>query len=130
MRIIKEHPTYDIVNDNCQAFVRQLLQFMCPGSAVPDTIQCVLKRLRDAPNTNGRVSFPGTYPTSVVSTDGNSIVTIRSEVTWFTASGTSWVTAFAMSEWISDEQSGLEYRRLIGQSFYGEVHEVSNCIVF
>lgn len=93
LRIIEEHPDYGLYENNCQNFVKYLLEFVCPGAVVPATIQNVLQRLQEASlAASKRVSIPGAYPSSRNSTVSTSYVT-ASETSWLTASGDTWMTA-------------------------------------
>jgi hypothetical protein len=117
MQVIKEHPTYHVLNDNCQIFAQLLLQAICPGAPVPVDIQCVFKRLLDAPNAETS-SLPGAYPRSIV----NSVATADSDTTWYTASATTWYTASQTSwytttettQWWSSTTTRMSYCEWIG----------------
>ena len=41
--IIAERPTFRLFENNCQNFVRFLLEVLCPGVSIPDTIQEVAR---------------------------------------------------------------------------------------
>jgi ankyrin repeat protein len=94
MRIIDERPDYRLFENNCQNFVKFLLEHLCPESPIPDTIQNVLQRLQDISQIDPAqdLSLPGAYPTSNASTESASFVTASGR-TWISASGTTWVTA-------------------------------------
>ena len=47
IRIVEARPDYRLFENNCQNFVKSLLQFVCPHASIPATIQSVLKRLQD-----------------------------------------------------------------------------------
>ena len=101
-----ERPEYKLFENNCQNFVRFLLEALCSDAPVPDTIQMVLARMQDTSHLSSiyQTSLPGTYPSSrsfrssqlTTSKSGTSFFT-ASESSWVTASGTSWVTAFECS---------------------------------
>lgn len=94
LRIVRERPNYELFENNCQNFVTFLLNVLCPGVLIPETIQCVLERLRDIVTltTNNKTSLPGAYPLSNISISFNSSVTSSAE-SWFSASGETWITA-------------------------------------
>lgn len=90
MRIVEERPDYHVIENNCQNFVKFLLEIVCPNAPIPDTIQNVLERLQDISTSRQRLSLPGAYPPS--SMECLSFVT-ASEMSWVTASESSWITA-------------------------------------
>jgi hypothetical protein len=92
MRILAERPDYSLFENNCQNFVKFLLEVICPNGPVPATIQMVLERMIDIKTSRQTLSLPGAYPPSIISTEGMSFVT-ASGTSWITASGDSWVTA-------------------------------------
>ena len=108
MRILEEHPDYHVFENNCQNFVKYLLEAVCPSAPIPATIQMVLERFQDMSLTPEKVSLPGAYPLSIhpsiISTDRQSFVT-ASETSWVTASETSWVTA-AGDTWVTAVECG------------------------
>jgi ankyrin repeat protein len=86
IRIVDERPDYRLFENNCQNFAKYLLERICPGVAIPDTIQMVLERLKNAISPDAKTGkLPGTYPRSTVSLSGCT--------SYVTASGTIWVTA-------------------------------------
>lgn len=93
-RIIAERPTFCLFENNCQNFVKFLLNALCPGVPIRDTIQDILQRLQDIPRVANAVNdaLPGTYPASRSSGMSTSFKT-ASETTWVTASGDTWVIA-------------------------------------
>jgi hypothetical protein len=92
MRIVLERPDYHLFENNCQNFVKFLLEVICPGSPIPATIENVLARWQDISTSRQGLSLPGAYPPSITTTERLSFVT-ASETSWVTASETSWVTA-------------------------------------
>lgn len=107
IRIVEAHPDYRLFENNCQNFVKSLLQFVCPHASIPATIQSVLQRLQDVSDiTKGHYSsIPGGYPPTLVSLHSSD--TKETQSTWFTASGTSWLTA---KEYIDMDSTGCESR--------------------
>jgi|SRR5277367_128354 len=93
-RLIAKRRTFQLFENNSQNFVKFLLEELCPGVPIPDTIKDILQRLEDVSTVAeayGNV-LPGGYPTSVTSSACTSFVTATG-TTWFTASGETWVTA-------------------------------------
>ena len=105
IRIIKSRPNFHLFENNCQNFVKFLLEAMCPTAPVPETIRCVIERLLDLSTVARRPGnpLPGTYPPSLAESDCDSFMT-ASGTSWWTASGTIWITAF---ECVSSNQSSL-----------------------
>lgn len=98
LRIIKKHPNYELLNNNCQNFVKYLLEALCPGAPIPDTIQCVLERLQDMFTvTNNTISLPGAYPVSWKTSISLKSSATESGETWYTASGETWIMALGVS---------------------------------
>jgi hypothetical protein len=67
LNITSTHPDYDGYTNNCQNFVRRLLNYVCPGASGPQTIQ---EFISDLTSTNAAYpisSIPGTYPASSIS---------------------------------------------------------------
>jgi Ankyrin repeat len=90
--IFDAHPNYRIIHNNCQNFATYLLEALCPGVPVPDTISKVLQgMIAQSQNPPSVTRLPGTYPVSTIQ-ESNSYVT-ASETSWWTATGTEWVTA-------------------------------------
>ena len=89
--IISTRPTYRIIHNNCQNFATYLLEALCPGAAIPDTIEKVLKQISQLLEASQTAQLPGTYPLSSISTPTTYIT--ASGTSWWTASGTEWVTA-------------------------------------
>jgi ankyrin repeat protein len=89
--IVDTRPDYHVIHNNCQNFATYLLETLCPGAPIPDTIAKVLQGMVE--QFNHPPSFPpmpGTYPESTIP-ETNSYVT-ASETSWWTAGGTEWVS--------------------------------------
>jgi hypothetical protein len=98
LRIIKEHPNYELFHNNCQNFSTYLLTTLCPEASLPDTIEAVLGRLQDAFSTasDSHKKIPGAYPCSLQSSISFESSMTSSAETWYTASGTTWITAISV----------------------------------
>jgi len=93
IQIINEHPDYRLFENNCQNFVKYLLEAICPGVEIPDTIQCISQKLNDVSTVASNPTIlPGAYPVSIISSKCTSFLTATG-TTWVTASGDTWVTA-------------------------------------
>lgn len=103
-RIVDERPTYRLFENNCQNFVKFLLEILCPDASIPETIQCVLGHLHEIVNTELLFPLPGSYPLSVTSTSGTSFVTAP-EVIWVSSSGEIWMSAVELPSNDSDDIS-------------------------
>src|SRR5438105_2436997 len=114
LRIIKEYPNYELFHNNCQNFVKYLLESLCPEADIPDTIQVVLQRLRDTfiAAADEQRTLPGGYPCSLKSTGTlsfqGSLLTDTGE-TWYTASGPMWITAIGVKSGASTNISSTFY---------------------
>jgi ankyrin repeat protein len=92
MWIINENPNYFLFENNCQIFVKLLLEAVSPGAPIPETTKCLVQRLLDLWTVSSRdhISLPGAYPrfsTESQSTESQSFAT-ASETTF-----SSFVTA-------------------------------------
>jgi hypothetical protein len=124
MRIVAERPDYSLFENNCQNFVKFLLEVVCPGGPIPATIQLVLERLHsDISSPRQRLSLPGAYPPSIISTERLSFVT-ASGTSWITASGDSWVTAVEYAS-LRDAHSQLFEGRVHANSSYRSIPRAS-----
>jgi hypothetical protein len=63
-RIVADRPTYWLFENNCQNFVKFLLEALCPGDPIPETIQDILQRLQNISTVAEahRNVLPGAYP--------------------------------------------------------------------
>ena len=102
-RIVAERPTFRLFENNCQNFVKFLLEALCPCVPIPDTINDIVQRLQDISTVARAYNdvLPGAYPASVASSTSTSFVTATG-TTWLTASGDTWITAL---EYLSSNAS-------------------------
>ena len=134
--IITRYPDYCLFTNNCQNFVKYLLEALCPDATIPDTIETVLFRLQEISiNLKGTCGIlPGTYPQSrILSGNCDSFVT-ASSTSWWTATETSWLTAANYSlitmekisqhgedtitaEFLGDGQNIPRMQRIAGRGF-------------
>ena len=85
--IIVNRPTYRLFDNNCQNSATFLLESLCPGAAVPDTIQKALERIAKQFDIEPLPSrrLPGAYPPST--TSGATTYVTASDRSWWTATG-------------------------------------------
>jgi hypothetical protein len=57
--IINSRPTYRIFHNNCQNFATYLLEALCPGVPIPDTIEKVLQRMQEFLEASQTSTLPG-----------------------------------------------------------------------
>src|SRR5208282_3024706 len=89
--IINRRPNYSLIENNCQNFVKFLLEVVCPKAQIPNTIENILARLQHMRElTCAQQRLPGTYPKSGSSGTGYASI-ITASGTWMTASGDTWV---------------------------------------
>ena len=89
IEIVTRYPDYRLFTNNCQNFVKYLLEALCPDAPIPNTIESVLFGLQEI--SCGII--PGAYPpSSILSADCDSFVT-ASGTSWWTATETSCLTA-------------------------------------
>ena len=79
--ITKQYPNYDGYTNNCQNFVRYLLNYACPDCNAPATIQDKVRFLLGEldPGHLGEGRIPGTYPVS------SGVLSSGESVSWYTA---------------------------------------------
>jgi len=81
--ITQQHPNHDGYTNNCQNFVQYLLNYACPGSFAPKTIQEFINDLFGFCQSSTSQPLPGTYPRS-------SVLSFRSESeTWYSITDSS-----------------------------------------
>jgi hypothetical protein len=95
--IIRQRPHYDVVENNCQNFVKFLVEAISPGSFCPKTISDVLEEwLERVPR---RLRIPGAYPrdsltgTSTSGTRTYNTVSENTRRSFCTASENEWLSA-------------------------------------
>jgi len=94
-KIVTRYPDYHLFTNNCQNFVKYLLEALCSIAPIPNTIETVLFGLQEISlNLKGTCGIiPRTYlQSSILSGDCDSFVT-ASGTSWWTATETSWLTA-------------------------------------
>lgn len=64
LQIIENRPTFRLFEDNCQNFVKYLVNAISPGSFVGETIKATLDRLTT--ERDEATPLPGAYPVSVI----------------------------------------------------------------
>jgi hypothetical protein len=88
IRIIAERPNYHLFENNCQNFAKYLIEELCPGCLIPETIQSVLAQWQNA-SLQPRDHIPGTYPASVItlSSENETFITARENPTTIARDG-------------------------------------------
>ena len=121
--IVESHPDYKLFTDNCQNFGQYLIRRISSQALCPDTIQNAWSRLL-CPDRSAITRIPGGYPESCLSSHGSrrndrsyfgsttrfsttqlTYYTARTQLSFDTSSGDTWVTA-TPNAYIGDEMLG------------------------
>jgi hypothetical protein len=108
-KITTSRPDYSLFENNCQNFVRFLLDAICPEADVWSSVESLMNRLSTVGETFND-PLPGAYPQSVQSTESNS------SASSFTTPATSESHEYPLNESIATEIADIQETELFGHS--------------